>query len=55
MLDEMLSRLSNSINIVGIAHAFSPNCILIVVPSLKRTVPSQSIQIITSIEMLDEM
>ena len=30
-------------------------CILIVVPSLKRTAPSQRIQIIASIEMLDEM
>jgi len=30
-------------------------CILIVVPSLKRTAPSQRIQIIASVEMLDEM
>ena len=30
-------------------------CILIVVPSLKGTAPSQPIQIITSIEMLDKM
>ena len=30
-------------------------CILIVVPSLKRTTPLQRIQIITSIEMLDKM
>ena len=60
MLDEMLGRLSTSGNIVGIAHAFSLKqsraiCILIVVPSLKRTAPSQLGHIITSIEMLDEM
>jgi len=60
MLDEMLGRLNTSANIVGIAHALSLNksraiCILIVVPSFKRTLPSQRIQIITSIEMLDEM
>ena len=30
-------------------------CILVVVPSLKRTAPSQRIQSITSVEMLDEM
>ena len=59
MFDEMLGRLSTSANIVGTEHAFSLKnllavCILIVVPSLKRTAPSQRMQIIT-IEMLDEM
>ena len=56
----MLGRLNTSANIFRTGHAFSLKKIarylhLTVVPSLKRTAPSQRIQIITSIEMLDEV
>ena len=60
MLDEMLGRLNTSANIFAL-HMRSPMkrsraiCILIVVPSLRRTAPSQRIQMITSIEVLDEL
>ena len=60
MSDEMLGSLNTSASIVAFrmrsplrkSHAI---CILIVVPSIRRTVPSERIQIITSIEILDEM
>jgi len=60
MLDEMLGRLTTSANILGIAHTFSLKklraiCILIMVSSLKRTAPSQRIQIMDFIKMLNEM
>ena len=59
MLDEALGLLNTSANIVGFVRSPLKNlraiCILIVVSSLNCTAPSQRIQIITSIEVLDKM
>ena len=66
MLDEMLGSLDDMLGRSLSKHSWHCGyvlplkksraiCILIVIPSLKRTAPSQRIQIITSIEMLEEM